>query len=113
MRIPAFGSFFCDGSSASSSFLVSSQASGTKSENLTTNNGIFLSLSDFKNAAGTAKQTSPQSGSVPWTEERLQIHTGPQTRVLLFSVRRQLSTKLDNLLRGEVWIDAISLRPRK
>ena len=84
-----------------------------KTQNLTTNNGIFFSLLDFRSAAGTTNQTSPQSGSVPWTEERLQIHTGPQTRVLLLSVRRQLSTKLDNLLRGEVWIDAISLRPSK
>ena len=84
-----------------------------KTENLTTNNGIYFSLSEVGNAAGSIHQTEPQSGSIPWTQERMKIHTGPQTRVLLFMIRRQASTKLDNLLRGDVWIDSISLRPSK
>jgi hypothetical protein len=86
-----------------------------KTENLTTTNGVFFVVT---NATSNAKAihedtTEAHSGSIPWTEQRLQIHTGPQTRVLLVLVRRQLSTKLDNLLRGTVWLDSISLRPRR
>jgi hypothetical protein len=83
-----------------------------KTDNLSTSSGMFLSVATVAAPAGEAweRTTEASVGSTPWTEEQLDLHTGPNTRVVLIALRRRQSAKLDNLLRGTVWLDNVSLK---
>jgi len=85
----------------------------TKTENISTDNGMFLHLSTVGAPPDEswARSTENRVGSNPWTEEHLNLHTGPDTRVILVQLRRSKSAKLNNLLQGTVWLENVSLRP--
>jgi hypothetical protein len=55
--------------------------------------------------------TQNETGTLPWTLEQANFVTGPQTRLILIRVVRRLSQRLDNKIRGTVWIDDVSLIP--
>jgi predicted alpha-1,6-mannanase (GH76 family) len=55
--------------------------------------------------------TPNQTGTLPWTLEQVDFTTGPQTHVILVRLVRKLSERLDNRLRGTVWIDDVTIVP--
>ena len=48
-------------------------------------------------------------GSENRTPRRLDFKTGPKASALLLQVRGRKSEKLDNLIRGKVWIDDVTI----
>jgi tetratricopeptide (TPR) repeat protein len=78
-----------------------------KLENVTTDQGIVVCISPV--AAPHAEQfmacTENRVGTEPWTLRQLDFRTGPGTSVVLVQARRRQSQKLDNLVRGKIWID--------
>lgn len=85
-----------------------------KTENITTDNGLRFCVQSY---AAPAKESfvrcgEGQIGDHPWSLEQIEFTTGPNTNVVLVSLNRQRSPKLNNLLQGKVWIDAVSIRPR-
>jgi len=56
--------------------------------------------------------TPNETGTIPWTLEQIDFTTGPNTRLISIRVVRKPSVRLDNELRGTVWIDDVSIVPR-
>ncbi len=55
--------------------------------------------------------TKNEIGTLPWTLEQIDFATGPQTHLILIRLARRPSQRLDNKLRGTVWIDDITIVP--
>ncbi len=55
--------------------------------------------------------TQNETGTLPWTLEQADFTTGPHTHLILIRLARRPSERLDNKLRGTVWIDDVSLVP--
>ena len=84
-----------------------------KTENINTDSGLRFSISTV--AAPPKEQfvqaTENRLGSSPWMLEQVEFQTGPNTRMVMVSLRRPPSRKLNNLIQGKVWIDNLSLTP--
>ena len=55
--------------------------------------------------------TKNETGTRPWTLEQADFTAGPQTHLVLIRIVRKLSERLDNKLRGTVWIDDVTIVP--
>ena len=66
---------------------------------------------DLKDLAHVNILTPNETGSLPWTLEQVDFTTGPQTHLIVIRLVRKPSQRLDNRLRGTVWIDDVSLVP--
>lgn len=86
-----------------------------RTENISTDNGIYLSLSTQKAppAESWERSTANLVGTTPWAQQEIEFHTGLNTRVILVRLRRRRSSKLNHLLQGTVWLDDVSLQPSK
>ena len=86
-----------------------------KSENISTDNGMFLELATVgaPPKESWTRSTENRVGSNPWTREELDFGTGPSTQVIFVRLRRSKSSKLNNLLQGTVWLDNVSLQARE
>ncbi len=81
-----------------------------KTEGITTNSGPRLEVRDAYDAGALAKSTDDLTGtSNGWTSLLLDFKTGPKTELLVVSLRRLPSQKLDNLIAGKVWLDDVRL----
>lgn len=82
-----------------------------KTEGLTTTSGVKLCVSAF--GEGTDQSvigcTSELTGSEPWKRQEFEL-IAPSSGVVRLELRRARSTKLNNLLAGKAWIDAVSLK---
>lgn len=89
-------------------------AGSVRTEELTTENGIFLSLFNPADHSPAAAEmaTKALTGTNPWTHFTLDFRTDDKTHVLLLRVRRHTSPDVSRMLAGKVWIDAVSLQPR-
>ncbi len=83
-----------------------------KTENITTDNGLSFYLSSIAAPPGEslALSTPNRIGTEPWLPEQLEFRTGPNTRVVAVALRRPKSQKFNNLIRGRVWIDNLSVQ---
>ncbi len=50
-------------------------------------------------------------GTQPWALDEADFTAGPRTHLVRIGLRRLSSSKLDNKLRGTVWVDEVSLVP--
>lgn len=80
-----------------------------RSEGISTDSGIRLRLFDPKRPATLDLLTPELHGSQPWSRLQADFTTGLETRLVVIAVRRFPSRKLDNKLRGTVWMDDVSL----
>ena len=81
-----------------------------KTEGITTDSGPRLEVRDAYDASALAKFTDDLTGSSNgWTSLLLDFKTGPKTELLVVSLRRLPSQKLDNLIAGKVWLDDVRL----
>jgi tetratricopeptide (TPR) repeat protein len=82
-----------------------------KMENVTTDQGVYLHIApqSVPESERWVRRTRNLVGSLPWTREQLEFETGPATTVVLLQLRREPSSKLNNLLQGRVWIDNVSV----
>jgi len=77
---------------------------------LTTNEGIRLHVFDAESSARLDVYTEQLTGTNDWTriERRFRVPAG--TNLIKVQVCRRPSLKFDNKIRGNAWIDAVSLR---
>lgn len=78
-----------------------------RAEGLTTN-GIRMELYGNGNCSFHTS-TDTVSGSVPWTKYQLEIKTPAGCSSGAIRLRREKSTKFNNLIAGDVWIDEVRL----
>ena len=82
-----------------------------RTQDLTTDSGIRFEIRDVSRPSVAARSTPNLVGSQGWTEQNLEIPTGPDTRLLQIVLRRTRSDKLGNKIRGTAWIDDVELVP--
>ena len=79
-----------------------------KTEGLTTTNGFFI---EFYGRAGCKlnARTLALTGSNPWGQLSVEVKPPPGCSSGVVRLRRLKSTKFDNLIKGKVWLDGVSL----
>jgi tetratricopeptide (TPR) repeat protein len=82
-----------------------------RTEAVSTESGVRFEIEDARRPGALTLFTPNLTGTNPWTEAELVFQTGRQTDLLLLSLRRTPSRKLDNKLSGTVWVDDVSLVP--
>ena len=83
-----------------------------KTDGITTNSGPRLEGRDAYDSSALDKSTEDLTGSSEgWTPLLLDFKTGPKTELLVVSLTRLPSQKLDNLIAGKVWLDDVRLTP--
>lgn len=82
-----------------------------KLDGVSTDSGIRFRIFDYPRVSDIDLLTPSLTGTLPWTMQELEFTTGRDTRLLAIALRRQRSLKLDNKIRGTVWVDDVSLVP--
>ena len=82
-----------------------------RTDQISTESGMRFQIVDPKHQQDLNVVTQNETGTLPWTLEQIDFKTGPQTHLILIRVARRPSERLDNKLRGTVWIDDVSLLP--
>ncbi len=83
-----------------------------RTEGITTDSGPRLEVRDAYDYNALDKFSEGLPGSTGgWTPLILDFTTGQKTELILVSVARLPSHKLDNLIAGKVWLDDLSLNP--
>jgi hypothetical protein len=83
-----------------------------KTDGITTDSGPRLEVRDAYDPSALDKSTEDLTGSSEgWTPLLLDFKTGPKTELVVVSVTRLPSQKLDNLIAGRVWLDDVRLTP--
>jgi tetratricopeptide (TPR) repeat protein len=80
-------------------------------DGISTDSGIRFAINDAFNNAALQVLTPDLVGSHDWSLVEADVLTGPQTHLLMITLRRLPSWKFDNKLRGTVWVDDVSLVP--
>ena len=80
-----------------------------RTDQISTESGMRFEILDPKDQQHLDVLTPNETGTLPWTLEQVDFTTGPQTHVILIRLARRPSERLDNKLRGTVWIDDVSL----
>jgi len=81
-----------------------------KSEGITTDSGPRLGVQDAYDITALEKFSEMVTGTTEgWTQVILDFTAGPKTELVVVSVARLPSTKLDNQIAGKVWVDDLSL----
>lgn len=82
-----------------------------KTDNITSDSGLRfeLLLRDPTPGQGRELRTESRLGVNPWTQEQVDFRTGPSTHFVIVILRRLRSSTLNNMIKGSVWIDNLSL----
>ncbi len=82
-----------------------------RTEGVSTDSGIRFWIADAEDSRrlDLVTPTTGVVGSQPWSLEEAEFTAGPQTRLVRIALRRDPTRKLDNKLRGTVWVDDVSL----
>ena len=81
-----------------------------KTEGITTDSGPRLEVRDAYEPALLNKSTESLTGTtVGWAQEGIDFETGPKTELVVVSLIRLPSQKLDNFISGSVWLDDVKL----
>jgi len=82
-----------------------------RSEQLTTDSGIDFEIRDVSRPGNPSLRTPDVLGTQAWTQEAIEMETGPDTRILELVLERAPSAKLANKIQGTAWIDDVALVP--
>jgi hypothetical protein len=82
-----------------------------RTEKISTESGVGFEIEDPRNPGAMGVYTRNLTGTNPWTAVEAEFETGARTHLLLVSVRRTPSNKLDNRISGTAWVDDVLLRP--
>ncbi len=84
-----------------------------RTEGITTDSGPRFQVFDAYDAAKEFATTENKVGTTGWTEQRLELKTPADTRLLLIRVARPASSKFENKIAGSAWIDEVRLTPEE
>jgi hypothetical protein len=80
-----------------------------RAEAVTTDSGPRLEVSDPFDMAKLFLYTPGLVGNSEWSLQRIDFETGPETHLIIIRIARPASAKLDNRIKGEVWLDQVNL----
>jgi tetratricopeptide (TPR) repeat protein len=82
-----------------------------RTENVTTDQGVFFRIVDSEAAGRLSIETEQTLGTTDWHPVMATFVASPATRLVEVRVIRRPSRKFDNQIKGDVWIDQVSLTP--
>ncbi len=82
-----------------------------RTEEISTDRGVGFRIYDQGNPRALDLATEELRESHPWTRQALDFQTGSETHLIVIALRRAPSEKLDNKIRGTVWVDDVRLTP--
>ena len=82
-----------------------------RTDQISTESGMRFEVVDPNDQKDLDVLTKNETGTLPWTLEQMDFTTGPRTHMILIRIARKPSERLDNKLRGTLWIDDVSLAP--
>ena len=82
-----------------------------RTDQISTESGMRFEIVDPKDPQHLDVLTPNETGTLPWTLEQGYFTTGPETHLILVRLARKLSERLDNKIRGTVWIDDVTIVP--
>lgn len=82
-----------------------------RTENISTDSGIGFEILDPRHPAELQILTRSLTGTNAWTQVETEVNTGADTDLIEIILRRLPSEKLDNKIRGIVWLDDVALTP--
>jgi hypothetical protein len=83
-----------------------------KTEGITTDSGPRLRVVDAYDSARLLQFSESYTGTTPgWNQVTMEFQAGPTTEIVVVSLVRLASKKLDNQIAGTVWLDDVSLAP--
>ncbi len=82
-----------------------------RTEEISTDSGVRFEILDPKDPRLLDLLTANITGRNPWTLEQADFTTGPDVHRIVIRVARRPSERLDNKIRGTVWIDDVSILP--
>jgi tetratricopeptide (TPR) repeat protein len=80
-----------------------------RTDQISTESGVRFEIVDPKAPRNLDVLTANETGTNPWTLQQAEFTTGAGTHLVAVRVARRPSDRLDNKLRGTVWIDDVSL----
>lgn len=80
-----------------------------RTDAITTDSGPRFQVFDAYNPTRMFAATENVVGTSGWTEQQMEFRTAGDTGLLLIRLARPPSEKLDNKIRGTVWIDKVRL----
>lgn len=80
-----------------------------RSQEISTEQGIFLEIMDDRTGSQLLR-TKPILGTIPWSRYHGSFSVPAGSHLLTVRSRRKRSRRIDNSLRGTLWLDSISLR---
>lgn len=83
-----------------------------RTQSISTESGLRFEVLDL-NDNQVSLMTSELTGTNPWTLVKLDVPTGQKTHFLDIRLRRLPSRLFDNKLSGTVWVDDVSLSPKR
>lgn len=79
-----------------------------KTENITTQNGIFLNVAGYR-CVPFAKRTESVTGTDLWKKMEVEFSAPGNCKAIKIGMGRERSEKFDNKISGDVWIDSITM----
>jgi len=82
-----------------------------RTQDISTDSGMRFEIVDYEHPQELRILSDNLTGTNPWTLARVEFTTAADTHWLQIALRRGLTWKFDNKLRGSVWVDDVSLVP--
>ena len=82
-----------------------------RTDHISTDSGMRFEIRDPRRPQDLDVLTPNETGTEPWTLEEVEFTTGPQTHLIQILLRRLPSARLDNKLKGTVWVDDVAVFP--
>lgn len=80
-----------------------------RTDGLTTQNGIIMEVSGL-NCGPFVMKTEPVTGTVMWRRTDLEFELPANCRAVRISIKREKSSKFDNKISGDAWIDSVVVK---
>ena len=82
-----------------------------RSADLTTDQGVYFRIADAEDPRRLSVETDQTRGTTDWHMITATFVATPATRLVLVRIQRRPAWKFDNQIKGDVWIDQVSLTP--
>lgn len=83
-----------------------------KTQGITTDSGLRFEIRDAYDPAQLNRSSDNFVGdTLGWVPVEIAFQTGPDTKLVVVSVVRAPSLKLDNLIAGKAWVDDVTIAP--
>ncbi len=79
-----------------------------RSRDITTDQGPFVEISAY-DVKGFYVKSPMITGTYPWTKQEIEFETPEECNAIVVRLRRYMSRRFDNKIRGDLWLDAFRL----